>query len=94
MGAFAASSFGADESEKKYEEDHHCYNSITVEALADRSAEAFAEVLHERARKEFWGYASDVSLSNSQVIKEVYTGIRLAPRYCACSEHSEKTTLW
>jgi len=86
MGAFAASSFGADESEKKYEEDHHCYNSITVEA--------FAEVLHERARKEFWGYASDVSLSNSQVIKEVYTGIRLAPRYCACSEHSEKTTLW
>jgi 5-methyltetrahydrofolate--homocysteine methyltransferase len=86
MDAFAASSFGADDSAKKYEESHHCYNSIMVKV--------FVEVLHERACKEFWGYASDESLSNSQVIKEVYTGIRLAPCYCACSEYREKTTLW
>jgi 5-methyltetrahydrofolate--homocysteine methyltransferase len=94
MGAFAVSCFGADELAKKYEEDHDDYNSIMVKALADRFAEAFAEVLHERVRKEFWGYANDESLSNSQLIKEAYAGIRPAPGYPACPEHSEKTTLW
>jgi 5-methyltetrahydrofolate--homocysteine methyltransferase len=94
MGAFAVSCFGADELAKKFEEDHDDYNSIMVKALADRFAEAFAEVLHERVRKEFWGYASDESLSNSQLIKEAYAGIRPAPGYPACPEHSEKTTLW
>jgi 5-methyltetrahydrofolate--homocysteine methyltransferase len=94
MGAFVASCFGADELAKKYEEDHDDYNSIMVKALADRFAEAFAEVLHERVRKEFWGYASAESLSNSQLIKEAYAGIRPAPGYPACPEHTEKSTLW
>jgi 5-methyltetrahydrofolate--homocysteine methyltransferase len=94
MGAFVASCFGADELAKKYEEDHDDYNSIMVKALADRFAEAFAEVLHERVRKEFWGYASTESLSNSQLIKEAYAGIRPAPGYPACPEHTEKSTLW
>ncbi len=94
MGAFAVSCFGAEELAKKYEEDHDDYNSIMVKAIADRFAEAFAELLHERVRKEFWGYASDENLSNSELIKETYQGIRPAPGYPACPEHSEKSTLW
>ena len=65
-----------------------------VKALADRFAEAFAELLHERVRKEFWGYAADEKLDTEAIIKEEYRGIRPAPGYPACPEHTEKRTLW
>ncbi|MBC9823411.1 methionine synthase [Terrabacter sp. MAHUQ-38] len=70
------------------------YNAILLESLADRLAEAFAERLHERVRKEFWGYAPDEHLDNVALIKEQYAGIRPAPGYPACPEHTEKQTLW
>jgi 5-methyltetrahydrofolate--homocysteine methyltransferase len=70
------------------------YNAILLEALADRLAEAFAERLHERVRKEFWGYAPDEHLDNVGLIKEQYSGIRPAPGYPACPEHTEKQVLW
>jgi 5-methyltetrahydrofolate--homocysteine methyltransferase len=70
------------------------YASIMIKALADRFAEAFAEYLHERVRKEYWGYAPDESLDNTALIREAYRGIRPAPGYPACPEHSEKTTLF
>ena len=94
MGAFVVSCIGAESLAKKYEEDHDDYHSIMVKALADRFAEGFAELLHERVRKEFWGYASGELLSNEELIKENYRGIRPAPGYPACPEHSEKVTLW
>ena len=94
MGAFAVSCTGAEALAKKYEADHDDYHSIMVKALADRFAEGFAELLHERVRKEFWGYASDEALNNDELIKENYRGIRPAPGYPACPEHSEKATLW
>ncbi len=94
MGGFVVTCFGAEELAKKYEADHDDYNAIMVKALADRFAEAFAELMHERVRKEFWGYASEESFSNDQLIKEAYDGIRPAPGYPACPEHSEKSTLW
>ena len=65
-----------------------------VKALADRLAEAFAEYLHERIRKEFWGYAPNEGLSNEELIKESYKGIRPAPGYPACPDHQEKETIW
>jgi 5-methyltetrahydrofolate--homocysteine methyltransferase len=65
-----------------------------VKAIADRLAEAFAECLHERVRKEFWGYAGNENFSNEQLIKEAYQGIRPAPGYPAQPDHTEKTTLW
>ena len=65
-----------------------------LKALADRLAEAFAERMHERVRKEFWGYASDESFSNEELIEERYRGIRPAPGYPACPDHTEKRTLW
>jgi 5-methyltetrahydrofolate--homocysteine methyltransferase len=70
------------------------YSAILLESLADRLAEAFAERLHERVRKEFWGYAPDEKLDNESLIKEGYRGIRPAPGYPACPEHTEKATLW
>jgi len=70
------------------------YNGIVLQALADRLAEAFAERLHERVRKEFWGYAADENFTNAELIKEAYRGRRPAPGYPACPEHTEKTTLW
>ncbi len=94
MGAFAVTCFGAEELAAKYEQDHDDYNSIMAKALADRFAEAFAELMHERVRKEFWGYTPDEHLSNEELIKETYKGIRPAPGYPACPEHSEKATLW
>ena len=94
MGGFAVSCFGAEALAKQHEENLDDYNSIMVKALADRFAEALAELMHERVRKEFWGYASDENLSNEELIKESYAGIRPAPGYPACPEHSEKTTLW
>ena len=94
MGGFAVSCFGAEALAKQYEDELDDYNSIMVKALADRFAEALAELMHERVRKEFWGYANDENLSNEELIKESYAGIRPAPGYPACPEHSEKVTLW
>ena len=78
----------------EYRKNHDDYNAIMVSALADRLAEAFAERLHERVRQEFWGYASSERLSNDDLIKERYRGIRPAPGYPACPDHTEKRTLW
>lgn len=95
MGAFAcAAGFGIDSIVERYEADHDDYNSIMIKAVADRLAEATAEYLHEKVRKELWGYASDESLSNEELIKERYQGIRPAPGYPACPDHTEKDKLW
>ena len=95
VGGFAVNAgIGADELAKSYEEAGDDYNSIMVKALADRLAEAFAEHLHERTRKEFWGYAADEALENEALIKEQYQGIRPAPGYPACPDHTEKETLF
>ena len=94
MGAFAVSCFGAESLAEDYEAKHDDYNAIMIKALADRFAEAFAELLHEKVRKEAWGYAATEDLSNEQLIKEAYQGIRPAPGYPACPEHTEKGTLW
>jgi 5-methyltetrahydrofolate--homocysteine methyltransferase len=95
MGAFAVSSgFGVDELVKIYDKDNDTYNSILLKAVADRLAEASAEYLHEQIRKEFWGYAPDEALDNDSLIREKYQGIRPAPGYPACPEHTEKGLLW
>ena len=95
IGAFAVSSgFGVDELVKVYDADHDAYNSILLKAVADRLAEATAEYLHEKIRKEYWGYASDENLDNNALIRESYQGIRPAPGYPACPEHTEKGLLW
>ncbi|MGH1441367.1 MAG: vitamin B12 dependent-methionine synthase activation domain-containing protein, partial [Cellvibrionaceae bacterium] len=94
MGAFAVSCLGAETLAKQYEADHDDYNSIMVKAIADRFAEAFAELMHEKVRKELWGYVNEENLTNEELIKESYQGIRPAPGYPACPEHSEKATLW
>ena len=78
----------------KYKKDHDDYSEIMVKALADRLAEAFAEMMHERVRKEFWGYVREESLTEEQLIKEEYQGIRPAPGYPACPDHTEKQTLF
>jgi len=94
IGGFAVTIHGAEKLAVEYEKDHDDYNSIMVKALADRFAEAFAERLHERVRKEFWGYDSNEELDNAALIKEQYKGIRPAPGYPACPDHQEKTTLF
>lgn len=94
MGAFVVTCHGAEERAKAYEADHDDYNAIMIKALADRFAEAFAEVLHEKVRKELWGYVGDEQLDNEAIIAEKYQGIRPAPGYPACPEHSEKATLF
>jgi len=95
MGAFAVTTgFGVDEKAAEFEKDHDDYNSIMVKALGDRLAEAFAEYLHLKIRKEIWGYAADEHLSNEHLIKEEYAGIRPAPGYPACPDHLEKNTIW
>lgn len=95
MGAFCVTTgFGVDEWAAEFEKDLDDYNSIMVKALADRFAEAFAEYLHEKIRKEFWGYAADENLSTEDMIDEVYKGIRPAPGYPACPDHLEKPTIW
>jgi 5-methyltetrahydrofolate--homocysteine methyltransferase len=78
----------------QFKREHDDYSAILLESLADRLAEAFAERLHERVRRELWGYAADEHLANEQLIAEAYKGIRPAPGYPACPEHSEKATLW
>ena len=95
MGAFAVTAGdGCDEFAKEFEALGDDYNAILVKALADRLAEAFAEHLHERVRREFWGYAPDEHLDNDALIKEKYAGIRPAPGYPACPDHTEKATLF
>ncbi len=95
IGGFAVTAgIGAEALSKAYEQAHDDYNSIMVKALADRLAEAFAERMHLLVRKEFWGYAADESLPNDALIKEQYRGIRPAPGYPACPDHTEKATLF
>jgi 5-methyltetrahydrofolate--homocysteine methyltransferase len=95
MGAFCVTTgFGVDEWAAEFEKDLDDYNSIMVKALADRFAEAFAEYLHEKIRKEIWGYAADEVLSKQALIEEDYKGIRPAPGYPACPDHLEKPTIW
>jgi 5-methyltetrahydrofolate--homocysteine methyltransferase len=95
IGAFAvATGFGMEERIKQFEDDHDDYSAIMLKALADRLAEAFAERLHQRVRKEFWGYDSDEILENEDLISEKYRGIRPAPGYPACPDHTEKPLIW
>ncbi|MBE7652438.1 methionine synthase [Tenacibaculum finnmarkense] len=94
MGAFCTAIFGADQLAKKYKDQEDDYNAIMVQAIADRFAEAFAEYLHHRIRTKHWGYAFDETLSNEELIKENYKGIRPAPGYPACPDHLEKQTIW
>ncbi|MEB5277191.1 methionine synthase [Pseudomonas aeruginosa] len=93
-GFITTAGIGAEEVAKAYEAKGDDYNSIMVKALADRLAEACAEWLHERVRKEYWGYARDEHLDNEALIKEQYVGIRPAPGYPACPDHTEKGTLF
>jgi 5-methyltetrahydrofolate--homocysteine methyltransferase len=94
VGAFAVTGgIGADALVAAFEQDHDDYRAIIIKALADRLAEAFAEYLHARVRRE-WGYGADEQLSNDDLIHEKYRGIRPAFGYPACPDHSEKTKLW
>jgi len=95
IGAFAVTAgLGIDAKVQEFEAAHDDYNAILLKALADRFAEAAAEYMHERVRKEHWGYAADESLANDALIAEQYKGIRPAPGYPACPDHTEKATLW
>ena len=95
VGAFAVTAgIGIEALVEKYEKDHDDYNSIMVKAIADRLAEAFAELMHKRTRKEFWGYATDEVSTPEELISEKYVGIRPAPGYPACPDHTEKKALF
>jgi 5-methyltetrahydrofolate--homocysteine methyltransferase len=95
LGTFAVTTgIGIEAKIAEFEADHDDYHSILLKALADRLAEAFAERMHERVRKEFWSYAQGENLSNEELIKEEYRGIRPAPGYPACPDHTEKGILW
>lgn len=94
MGAFCTTIYGADELALKYKDQQDDYNAIMAQAIADRFAEAFAEYLHHRIRTKHWGYASSENLTNEELIKEDYKGIRPAPGYPACPDHLEKLTIW
>jgi 5-methyltetrahydrofolate--homocysteine methyltransferase len=94
IGAFAVTIHGIEEHIKRFESQHDDYNKITLQALADRLAEAFAECLHEKVRKDWWGYEKEEQLTNEQLIREEYTGIRPAPGYPACPDHTEKYKLF
>jgi len=95
VGAFAVTTgIGLDEKVREFESRHDDYSSIMVKALADRLAEALAERMHERVRREFWGYAPEERFTNDQLVREAYRGIRPAPGYPACPDHTEKATLW
>ncbi|MFD1016774.1 methionine synthase [Winogradskyella rapida] len=95
MGCFCVTTgFGTAELAAQFEAEHDDYNSIMIKALADRLAEAFAEYLHKEVRIKHWGYAKNEDLSNDELIKESYKGIRPAPGYPACPDHLEKTTIW
>ena len=95
IGIFAVTAgLGIEKHEQRFETAHDDYSSIMLKSLADRLAEAFAEYLHERVRKDFWGYAADEQLSNAELIKETYKGIRPAPGYPACPEHTVKAEVF
>ncbi|GAB3853978.1 methionine synthase [Hymenobacter terrigena] len=95
LGGFAVTAgIGIEKLIEQYEADHDDYSSIMVKALADRLAEAFAERLHERVRREFWGYAPDEHLTNEDLVQEKYRGVRPAPGYPGCPDHTEKITLF
>ncbi|PWI29411.1 methionine synthase [Flavobacteriaceae bacterium LYZ1037] len=95
MGCFCVSTgFGTEALAKAFEKNHDDYNAIMVKALADRLAEAFAEYLHKEVRTNYWNYTQDESLTNDDLIKENYKGIRPAPGYPACPDHLEKKTIW
>ncbi|MEI6595671.1 MAG: methionine synthase, partial [Bacteroidota bacterium] len=95
IGGFAVSTgFGIEPLVEAYEKDHDDYHSIMIKAIADRLAEAFAEKMHEMVRKEFWGYSKNENLSSEELIKENYAGIRPAPGYPACPDHTEKRLLF
>ncbi len=95
IGSFALSTgFGIDEHVKRFEANHDDYSAIMLKALADRLAEAFAELMHKKVRTELWGYSADESFSNDELIKEEYAGIRPAPGYPAQPDHTEKLTIW
>ncbi|QSA97948.1 methionine synthase [Methylococcus sp. EFPC2] len=95
VGGFAVTAgIGIEQHLERFAAQHDDYSSILLKALADRLAEAFAELMHKRVRREFWGYAADEHLANEQLIAEEYRGIRPAPGYPACPEHTEKSTLF
>ena len=95
IGLFAVTAgIGAEKKDKQFIADHDDYSSIMLKALADRLAEAFAERLHQRVRKEFWGYAADENLSHADLIAEKYSGIRPAPGYPACPDHTVKAAMF
>ncbi|MBK5271975.1 MAG: methionine synthase, partial [Bacteroidia bacterium] len=94
MGAFAVTIHGAKKYVEKFAADNDDYNKILVQILADRMVEAFAECLHQKVRMEYWGYEKNETLSNEQLIKEQYKGIRPAPGYPACPDHTEKIKLF
>jgi 5-methyltetrahydrofolate--homocysteine methyltransferase len=95
IGCFAVTTGkGADRLVEHFEKNHDQYNAIMVRALADRLAEAFAELLHKKIRTDIWGYASNENLSNDELISEKYLGIRPAPGYPACPDHTEKLTIF
>ena len=95
IGMFAVTAgLGIEKHEKRFEDAHDDYSSIMLKSLADRLAEAFAEHLHERVRKDLWGYAAEENLSNEALIKEAYEGIRPAPGYPACPEHTVKADMF
>ena len=95
VGAFAlAAGFGMEEKLREFEQDHDDYRAIMLKALADRLAEALAERLHQRVRMEFWGYRVSEDLGNEALIAEKYQGIRPAPGYPACPDHTEKPLIW
>jgi 5-methyltetrahydrofolate--homocysteine methyltransferase len=94
MGAFCVAIYGAQELANRYKEKEDDYNAIMAQAIADRFAEALAEYLHKQIRTKHWGYAAAETLSNDDLIKESYKGIRPAPGYPACPDHLEKETIW
>ena len=95
IGAFAVTGgIGEREVAERYKANNDDYNAILVQAVCDRLAEAFAEYLHQQTRKEYWGFAADETLDNNDLIREKYQGIRPAPGYPACPEHTEKAAIW
>jgi 5-methyltetrahydrofolate--homocysteine methyltransferase len=95
LAAFAVTGgIGEREIVQRYKEKHDDYNAILVQAVCDRLAEAFAEYLHQQTRKVYWGFATDEDLANDDLIREKYQGIRPAPGYAACPEHTEKQVIW
>ena len=95
IGVFAVTAgLGAEKKEKYFQDDHDDYSSIMLKALADRLAEAFAECMHQRVRRDLWGYAAGESLAVSDLISEKYQGIRPAPGYPACPDHSVKRDMF